>query len=82
MAKLQDPAVQPEETAAQPGARDKAPAYYKIEEMAERMGVSPVIHAGTCAAMGWQPGKMVTEAEYAVAVEGFRSAPLGGSAKK
>lgn len=48
-----------------------------IERLREECGVSRPVFAGVCAANGWRPGRVMTEAEFHAAVEAFTGAPMG-----
>lgn len=54
------------------------PAYVTIEKMREKRQTPSAVYSGTCVKKGWGPGKQVTEAEYDMAVEQFKSALMGG----
>ena len=52
---------------------------FPIEEHRARLGVSKPVFAGVCAANGWKPGRVMSEADFCLAVkerDGFRQARL------
>ncbi|MDE7010740.1 MAG: hypothetical protein K2O93_05970 [Oscillospiraceae bacterium] len=57
---------------------DQSPPLQTIEVLRELHRVKGPIFAGVCAANGWRPGRVMTEAAFLQAVDSFASAPMGG----
>ena len=55
---------------------------FPIEEHRARLGVGKPVFAGVCAANGWKPGRVMTEAEFRRAAEAFTGAPMNRKAVK
>lgn len=53
-----------------------------IEEHRARLGVGKPVFAGVCAANGWKPGRVMSEADFCLAVKTFTGAPMGTRAVK
>lgn len=49
-----------------------------VSELAAAAGLPAWELAGLARAAGWAPGKQVTEADFAAALERFRARPQGG----
>lgn len=54
---------------------------YTIEELQKKNNTSQAIYRGVCVGYGWKSGKMVTEAEYAAAINKFSTSPIGKKVK-
>ena len=53
----------------------KEPELHNIEMLRTKNKVGWAVFAGVCAAQGWKPGKMVSEAEFREAVNKFTKGP-------
>lgn len=60
---------------------EQPPELLPVEQHRARLGIGKPVFAGVCAANGWKPGKVMTEAEFCGAVRAFTGAPMGKAVK-
>lgn len=66
----------------EPGtAGNTVPQLFSIEELQKKKKTPSSTFGGICAACGWKPGKMITQADYDSAVEKFSRSPIGKKVK-
>ena len=59
-----------------------SPELLPIEQHREQLKIKIPVFIGVCAANGWKPGRVMTEAEFRRATEAFTGAPMNGKAVK
>ncbi|MCI9121150.1 MAG: hypothetical protein HFG00_06445 [Oscillibacter sp.] len=55
---------------------------FPVEALQKKLEITASVFAGVCAANGWRPGKVMTEAEFRQAVTSFSRAPMGAPTGK
>jgi len=60
----------------------KTPELFEIDELRKKHRIRRAVFAGVCAAMGWAPGRRISEEAFLSSVRQFESAPMSGSPVK
>jgi len=58
------------------------PELLPIEQHQGRLNIKIPVFIGVCALNGWKPGRVMSEAEFRLAVETFTGAPMNRKAVK